>query len=212
MQWRGLVEVLDKMYLTLVSLSSFGHGKKYWSRLSERAATWLGENNLQPRRASTRQRPLCEVRMGSLNVGTMGGRAWEVVEMMKRRKMEVLCVQDTKWKGYIARKISEGYTMLHAGRDGRSNGVGITVNVEISKEVLRVEIWQGRIIAVWMMIRQHMVCVICVNGPHTGRTEAEKEAVREEVERLVGLSDGQTMLCFAGDFNAHIGVVESGDE
>ena len=26
------------------------------------------------------------------------------------------------------------------------------------------------------------------------------------------MSDGQTMLCVAGDFNAHIGVVEPGDE
>ena len=62
------------------------------------------------------------------------------------------------------------------------------------------EIWQRRII------------VICVYGPQAGRTEAEKEAFREEVERLAGLSDGQTMLCVAGDFNAHIGVVEPVDE
>ena len=34
---------------------------------------------------------------------------------------------------------AEGYKMLHAGGDGRSNGVGIIVNVEISKEVVRVE-------------------------------------------------------------------------
>ena len=73
---------------------------------------------------------------------------------MKRREMEVLYVQETKWKGDRARKMEEGYKMLHAGGDGRSNGVGIIVNVEISKEVVRVERWQGRIIAVWMMIRQ----------------------------------------------------------
>ena len=39
------------------------------------------------------------------------------------------------------------------------------------------------------------ICVICVYGPQTGRTEAEKETFREEVERLAGLSDGQTMMC-----------------
>ena len=50
------------------------------------------------------------------------------------------------------------------------------------------ERWQGRIIAVWMMIRQYMVYVICVYGPQTA------------------------MLCVAGDFNAHIGAVEPGDE
>ncbi len=73
------------------------------------------------------------------------------------------------------------------------------MNVEISKEVVRVERWQGRIIAAWMMIRQQMA-------------QAEKEAFGEEVETKAGLSDGQTMLCVAGDFNAHNGVVEPGDK
>ena len=59
------------------------------------------------------------------------------------------------------------------------------------------ERWQARIVAVWMMIRQQMVCVMCVYGPHTGRTEAEKEAVREEVEMLGCLSDVQAMLSVA---------------
>ena len=98
--------------------------------------------------------------------------------------------------------------MLHAGGDGRSNGVGIIVNVEISKEMARVERWQWRTIAVLAMIRQHMVCVICVYRPQTGTTET----FRAEMERLVGLSDGQTVLRVADDFNLHIGVVEPGDE
>ena len=84
--------------------------------------------------------------------------------------------------------------------------------MDISKEVVQVERWQGMNIAVCMMIRQQMVCVFCGYGPQTGRAEAEKEAFREDVERLAGLSDGQTMLCVAGDFNAHICVVEPGDE
>ena len=158
-----------------------------------------------PGRASSRQRPLCEVRMGSLNVGMMEGKALEVVEMMKGRTIEVLCVQETRWRGDRVRKMSEGYNMPHAGGDGRSHGVGTIVNEEISKEVVRMERWVGRVIAVWMMIRQQIVCVICVYGPQTGRTEAEEEAFREEVERL---SDGETMLCVPGDLHAHIGVVE----
>ena len=71
-------------------------------------------------------------------------------------------------------------TQVETGQ--RSNGVGIIVNVEISKEVVRMERWQGRIIAVWMMIRQD------IYGPQTGRTEAEKKAFRgEEVGRMAGL-------------------------
>ena len=52
--------------------------------------------------------------------------------------MEVLCVQETKCKEDRARKMAQGYKMLHSGGDGRSNGVSIIVNVEISKEVVRV--------------------------------------------------------------------------
>ena len=95
---------------------------------------------------------------------------------------------------------------------GRSNGLSIIVNLEISKEVVRVQRWQGKIIAVWMTILQQKVCVICIYGRQTGGTEAENEAFRGEVERLAGLSDGQTMLCVAGDFNAHIGLIEPVDE
>ena len=79
-------------------------------------------------------------------MGTMEGNALEVVHMTKRRKMEVLCVQETKWRGDRARNMAEEYKMLHAVGEGWSNGVVIIVNVDISKEVVRVERWQGRII------------------------------------------------------------------
>ena len=38
--------------------------------------------------------------------------------------MEILCVQETKWRGDRVRKVAEGYKMLHSGGDGMSNGVG----------------------------------------------------------------------------------------
>ena len=75
-------------------------------------------------------------------------KALEVVEMMQRRRLDVLCVQETKWKGDRARQMAGGYKMMHAGGDVRSNGV----SEEISKEVMRVERWNGRAIAVWMIV------------------------------------------------------------
>ena len=44
------------------------------------------------------------------------------------------------------------------------------------------------------------------------RTEAEKQDFRDEVEKMMGLVEVGTMLCVAGDFNAHVGVAETGDE
>ena len=60
------------------------------------------------------------------------------------------------------------------------------------------------------------VCVTCVYGPQMGRMEAGKKAFRDRRGGEVGRSDRRSgdrgLLCVAGDFNSHIGVVEPGDE
>ena len=40
-----------------------------------------------------------EMKVGILNVGTMTGKVREVVDHMERRSVDILCVQDTRWKG-----------------------------------------------------------------------------------------------------------------
>lgn len=40
-----------------------------------------------------------EARIGSLNVEIMTGKGRELTDMMVRRKVDILCVQDTGWKG-----------------------------------------------------------------------------------------------------------------
>ena len=56
-----------------------------------------------PSGSSSRQQSRCEVRLGSLNVGTMSGKGVKVVEIMERMRLEVLCVHETKWRGDRAR-------------------------------------------------------------------------------------------------------------
>ena len=74
-------------------------------------------------------------------MGTLSGKGVEVVEMTEGRRLEVLCVQETKWRGYRARMMVGGRKLLGStcGGDGRSSGVGIVISEEISKEVVRVE-------------------------------------------------------------------------
>ena len=40
-----------------------------------------------------------ELKVGMLNVGTMTGKSREPADVMERRKVDVLCVQETQWKG-----------------------------------------------------------------------------------------------------------------
>ena len=144
-------------------------------------------------------------------MGTMSGKGVEVVEMMERRRLEVMCVQDTMWRRDRAMMMVGGCKLLHAGGDGRSSGVGIVISEEISTEVVRVEIWKGRIIMAWAMIRKQLVCLMFVYRPQTGRTLAEKHEFRDALEMMLVMVELETVICIAGDFY-NIGEKEPGEE
>ena len=48
---------------------------------------------------------MMDLRVGTLNVESMTGKGSEIVDMMDRRKVDILCVLETKWKGRKAREL-----------------------------------------------------------------------------------------------------------
>ncbi|KAI5104435.1 hypothetical protein C0J45_6061 [Silurus meridionalis] len=70
------------------------------------------------------------------------GEKWrrvEVWDMMERRKGNMLCVQETRWKGSKARNIGGGFKMFYHGVDGKRNGVGVILKEEYGKRVVEVK-------------------------------------------------------------------------
>ena len=49
-----------------------------------------------------------KLRVAPLNVGAMTGKGREVADLMERRGVDILCVQETCWKGERARCIGGG--------------------------------------------------------------------------------------------------------
>ena len=48
------------------------------------------------------------MRFLTVNIGTMTGKSRELANMLKRRRVSIACVQETKWKGSKANEIGEG--------------------------------------------------------------------------------------------------------
>ena len=44
-----------------------------------------------------------KVKIATLNVGSMTRRSGEIAQLMRKKSLQVLCVQETKWKGSKAR-------------------------------------------------------------------------------------------------------------
>ena len=68
-----------------------------------------------------------ELKVSTLNVGTMTGKSRELADVMERRKVNALCVQETLWKREKARCIGEGRKLWYNGSDNKRNGAGIVL-------------------------------------------------------------------------------------
>ncbi|XP_068229418.1 uncharacterized protein [Palaemon carinicauda] len=71
------------------------------------------------------------MRVATLNVGTMTGKGRELVDLMKRMKIGMLCVQETRWKGNNARELGEGCKLYYS----EANMEGRNGNQEVVEEV-----------------------------------------------------------------------------
>ena len=63
--------------------------KRGGKRVKKQREAWKGKRSL--------------IRVGTLNIGTMTGRGRELADMMEPRNVDILCLQETKWKGSKAK-------------------------------------------------------------------------------------------------------------
>ena len=88
--------------------------------------------------------------------------------MMVKRKVDILCVQETKWKGSKARNIGDGCKLFYHGEDGRRNGVGVILSEEYIGIVLEVKRVSDRMMYMNLATDGVMVTVISAYDPQVG--------------------------------------------
>ena len=65
----------------------------------------------------------CRIRFSTWNSEILKGKAWEVICVMMDRKINILCLQETKWVGEKDKYI-DGYKFWYTDKVSRRNGVG----------------------------------------------------------------------------------------
>ena len=48
------------------------------------------------------------VKIATWNVGSLTGKSRELVDVMERRKINIMCIQEIKWTGQSARELGHG--------------------------------------------------------------------------------------------------------
>ena len=120
--------------------------KRGGRRVKKQREVWKGRRSL--------------IRLGTLNIGTMTGRGRELADMMEQRNVNILCLQETKWKGSKARNIGGGCKLFYNGANERKNGIGIVVREELDKSVLEVKRVSDRLMAMKLDVKGSILNIV----------------------------------------------------
>ena len=159
----------------------------------------------------SRLNKLVPVRVGTLNVGSMTGRGRELADLMERRKVGVLCVQETRWKGNKARELGGDCKLFcklfYSGADERGrNGVGIVLSKEFKDSLVSASRTNDRVMSVKLGIGETVVNVICAYAPQAGCEDEEKETFWRQMDQdLRAIPEGERVIV-GGDLNGHVGI------
>ena len=137
---------------------------------------------------------------------SLTGRLGELVEAMAERQMDVLCVQETRWRSdcRLFGAIGKRYKLFLMGNEAKTDGEGIFVAEKWADSVVRVERHSERILVLKMVLGDRLLNVFTVYAPHTGKPEEEKESFWDNIFHLVSCIPQNEMVVFAGDMNGHV--------
>ncbi|VDO92910.1 unnamed protein product [Heligmosomoides polygyrus] len=124
---------------------------------------------------------------------------------MKRRRVEVLCLQETRWKGAKAKEIGEGVKLFYNREDTKRNSVRIAIAESLKDSVAAVQRISDRIMS---LRKEGYWTVMSVYAGQTGCPEQDKD---EFYLAIRSVSEGD-YLFVAGDMNGHVGSCIRGVE
>ncbi|KAK3550621.1 hypothetical protein QTP70_001816 [Hemibagrus guttatus] len=142
----------------------------------------------------------------------MTGKGRELADMMERRKVDILCVQETRWKGSKARSIGAGFKLFYYGVDSKRNGVGVVLKEEFVRNVLEVKRVSDRVMSLKLEIEGVMLNVVRGYAPQVGCELEEKERFWSELDEVMESIPTGERVVIGADFNGHVGEGNRGDE
>lgn len=156
------------------------------------------------------QRLRRNLRVASWNVGSMSGRSYELEEMMVRRRVDILCVQETKWRntGNRARFLdvrTKAYKMFYYGTEQGKNGIGIILAAELLGNVLTISKSSDRLMSLKLVIQGEVWNIVSAYAPQDGCEQREKDAFWLDFHNLIKNIPKEELLFVGGDLNGHVG-------
>uniref|UniRef100_A0A8D8M2B6 Craniofacial development protein 2 n=1 Tax=Cacopsylla melanoneura TaxID=428564 RepID=A0A8D8M2B6_9HEMI len=136
------------------------------------------------------------------------GRLENVLKEMKRMKINLLGISDTRWIGSGSKVVDEeGNMIYYSGNNDRRHlyGVAIIVDKEIRKSIESFTPISDRIMMIKIKTKIGYTNVIQVYAPTADKADEEVEAMYQDLQNLLKTTKQEDVNIIIGDFNAKVG-------
>ncbi|XP_055826424.1 uncharacterized protein LOC129894820 [Solanum dulcamara] len=150
-----------------------------------------------------------KLRVGSWNIGSLIGKSIELVKSLERRKINIDCVQETRWVGFKARDV-DGFELWYSGGSRDRNGVGILVDVDLRECVVELKRISDRMMFIKLVIGRLIVNVVGAYAPHVGLNEEVKRLFWKDLDEVLRDIPSTKNIFIGGYFSDHISTTSNG--
>ena len=132
--------------------------------------------------------------------------------MMERRNVDILYLQETKWKGSKARNIGGGCKIFYKEADGRKNGIRIVLREELAESVLEVKRVSDRLMAMKLEVNGSILNIVSTYASQVNNSMEEKYDFWEDLDRLIESISKEERIVLGADLNGHVDEGNIGNE
>ena len=158
------------------------------------------------------QEKLC---VATVNVGTLRGRATEVVETISRRNIDICCLQEVRWKG-VGTKLLTGkdshYKLFWVGYKEGNSGIGLLLAEKWIDKVIHINGVNERLMLLKILIGKQVFSAISAYAPQQGPSDEVRERFYMDLVFNTSKIDEKEIIILGGDLNGHVGKTISGYE
>lgn len=149
------------------------------------------------------------LRIGTWNVRSLkqDGKLPNVIKEIKRLRVDILGISDTKWPGQGKHFTSDEHVLYHSGSDQPTEryGVGILLAKEMSRAVTNFVPLSNRAMLIRLEAKPYNINIIQLYAPTGDKPVTEIEELYKDVDTLLKTTKKHEVVIVMGDMNAKVG-------